>query len=163
MFKTVIAGLTAISLTVTAAGPAQAQGLNEEQVGKVLFGIVATAVIASMINKRKNRVDPIEVHSPRAWEPRPRIPWFEQPREEQPRKPRGQQRRMILPAECFVSYDTRYGKVRMFGRDCMRRNYRHVARLPEDCRVRAATREGPRNGWDPQCLRVSGYQINRRR
>lgn len=169
MFKTFIAGLTAISLTMTTVGPVQAQGLNEEQVGKVLFGVLATAVIATAISKQrdKDRAEPVEVHGSRTWAPRPRNPRVEHPRQPRgqwgERGERGERDRMSLPAECFVSYQTRYGQVRMFGRDCMRRNYRNVGLLPAACSVRAATREGPRNGWDPQCLRVAGYRIDRRR
>ncbi len=173
MFKIVIAGLMAASLTLTSANPVQAQGLTEDQIGKLLFGLVATAAIASIIDKKTNRPEPepqVAPHQswprgttrPRQTERFPRrhqqpqtSPWQHQPRETA--------QRHVLPAECFASYQTRFGTVRMFARRCMRDNYRHVRSLPRSCAVRAITDEGPRAGWDPKCLRDNGYRISRLR
>lgn len=163
MFRTVIAGLTAVSLTLTTAAPAQAENLNEEQVGQLLFGLLATGVIAAMISDLSDRADPEPVQSPQTWNPRPNRPRIDPPRHEQPRHPRGNRDRFVVPSQCVVSHVTRFGDVRMFGRACMRQNYRHVAQLPEACSVRVVTRQGPRNGWDPQCLRSNGYEASNRR
>jgi len=38
MFKFVTAGVTAIALTLTSV-PAQARGLSEDDIGKILFGL----------------------------------------------------------------------------------------------------------------------------
>ncbi len=70
--------------------------------------------------------------------------------------------RKLLPQECFRSFDTRRGKVRMFGRRCLERNYRAVNRLPQSCFVRVRTTEGKRAGFSARCLRQNGYRLARR-
>ncbi len=149
MYKSLIAGITAISLTITAANPAQAQGLNEEQIGKIIFGLFATAAVASIINNQQEKSERVEEPARNTWQPRPR---GERPRDQ-----------FAVPRRCLATFQTRTGSVRMFERGCMRENYRRVAQLPRSCAVRSVTRVGARGGWDPQCLRDEGYYISRRR
>lgn len=172
MYKTIIAGITAASLTLATATPAHAQSLDEDQIGKILFGLVATAVIASIIDNQKDETPEVidtlqrdilqtpQQTQPRVVQPRNAQPWGNPPRFGQPRHA---QNIHVLPSQCFASYQTGYGAVRMFVRSCMRENYRQVAQLPFECTVRALTTEGPRNGWDPKCLRENGYRISRLR
>ena len=168
MFKIVIAGLMAASLTLTSANPVQAQGLDEDQIGKLLFGLAATAAIVSIINSQKSEPDPVpEAETRQTWT-HPRQPQTS-PRQQQSHtspwqhQPRELAQRLVVPAQCFASYQTRYGTVRMFARSCMRNNYRHVTSLPRSCAVRALTADGPRDGWDPKCRRDNGYRISRLR
>lgn len=173
MYKTVIAGITAASMTLAAAQPVQAQSLSEDQIGKILFGLVATAVVASIIdNNNDDKSADVVTERRNAWQQPDRSPRVTQPRHDQPRvnQPRHEQPRieqprnsLVIPSQCLASYKTRYGTVRMFVRSCMRENYRRTGSLPTECNVRALTTEGPRNGWDPTCLRDKGYRISRLR
>lgn len=70
--------------------------------------------------------------------------------------------RKLLPQKCFRSFDTRRGKVRMFARRCLERNYRFVNRLPQNCFQRVRTYEGKRAGFGARCLRQNGYRLARR-
>ncbi len=150
MYKTIIAGITAISLSV--AAPAQANGISENDIGKILLGLFATAAAASIINNAQDN----EVAAPApAPVPRPDPPrgWY---------PPRDTHNVNALPRACLQNIDTRFGNYRMFVRNCMRDNYRFTRNLPEVCTVRVASRHGPRNGWDEQCLREQGYTTTRR-
>lgn len=154
MYKTFIAGITALSLTLSSATPAQANGFSEEDIGKFLLGLFATAAITSAI---KNNQD--EPEAPPAWiAPRPSKPQAVHV----PRHPNGIRDNKVLPRACLRNFDTRFGNIRMFQRNCMRDNYRFVNNLPRSCTVRIATYNGPRNGWDPLCLRQAGYTTRRR-
>jgi hypothetical protein len=59
-------------------------------------------------------------------------------------------------------FETRFGDHRMFMRRCLQRSDVRVRDLPNRCEVRLFTDNGPRNGFDPACLRQAGYRIDRR-
>ncbi len=169
MYKTFIAGLTAVSLTLSSAAPAQANGMTEDQIGKILFGLIATGIVAKIIEN--NQSNPSAAIAPNPWvpqtaeAPRPHRPQIvEAPRPSRPHlvNPRGERNRMVLPRNCVKTLDTQYGSYRLFQRNCMRQNHRFVSDLPRRCKVRIATHNGPRNGWDPRCLREAGYTARRR-
>lgn len=163
MYKSLIAGITALSLTMATAPSTQAQGLTEEQIGQLLFGLVATVAVGSIINNRQSKPEKIETPKPHSWSPKPRTPrnlmqgaqqnW-------QPQRPQRDYPRRDVPAQCLTTYETRQGKARIFARGCMSENYRHFADLPRSCAVRIMTHSGPKGGWDPQCLRTAGYTVN---
>jgi hypothetical protein len=174
MYKTFIAGLTAISLTLSSAAPARANSMNEDQIGKILFGLLATGVLVNIINnKQQSKTPPVATtrpwappvvaphpHSPRTVDVSPRPP---APRiVDIPRRPRGARNAKIIPRDCLKNFEGRFGNYRMFQRSCMRENYQFVRSLPQTCKVRLVTRKGTRNGWDPRCLRQAGYIASRR-
>jgi len=150
MFKFVIAGVTAIALTFSSV-PAQARGLSEDDIGKILFGLVAAGVLHSAINNNNSR---------RTTQAAPT------PRTEQVRPHRGQSERRvdatrILPRACLTRVATRYGEHRMFGRRCLQRNNVNLRNLPRECAVRVRSNGNARRGFDPQCMRDAGYRIRR--
>ena len=161
MFKPLIAGITALSLTLSTAAPAQAQGVNSEDVGKLLVGLATIAVIGAAIENnresRPNRSTP--VHDTPSWSGiNSNSGWSDLNR----RHSDTRQARRILPHACLRTVDTRFGQHRIFGRRCLEHNYRHVNRLPDRCAVRLYTNDGPRRGYDPLCLREQGYRSDRR-
>lgn len=151
MFKTLIAGATALSLTFT---PATAQGLDEDQIGKIIFGLFATAAIAKLI-KENNR--PAQTHG---WTPpTPRVEHVA-PVPRHPQTPRNA--RKVLPQRCATTVHTRQGRVRMFTRACIAQHYKHAANFPRSCERDIRTREGFRTGWDARCMRNAGFRTDRR-
>lgn len=163
MFKPLIAGITAISLTLATTTPLHAQGMDRDDVGKLLFGLAAIAVIGTAIDRNRDR-DRDRNRSTRAHQT-PQTGgihrnngWSELNREHQ----RATNSRRVLPRACLRTVETRFGDQRLFGQRCLERNYRHVSRLPERCAVRVYTTNGPRSGFDPLCLREQGYRSNRR-
>ena len=148
MFKFVTAGVTAIALTLSSV-PAQARGLSEDDIGKILFGLVAAGVLSTAINNNNNR---------RTVQVAPQV--TEQAR---PRRAQTQGRANILPRNCLTRVETRFGTHRMFGRRCLQRNDINLRSLPRDCAVRVRSTNGnTRRGFEPQCLREAGFRTQRR-
>ena len=158
MYKPLIAGITALSLTLVSAAPVQAQGMNRDDVGKLIFGIAAIAAIGAVIdnNKRSDRrsqqTETVHDRSNR------NNSWADLNRPRQ----RDHGRNRDLPRECLRTVETRFGTQRMFVQRCLERNYARVNRLPERCAVRLYTSNGPRSGFDPLCLQEQGYRSTRR-
>ncbi|MFT5064703.1 MAG: hypothetical protein ACJAXK_001424 [Yoonia sp.] len=151
MFKTLIAGATALSLTFS---PASAQGLDEDQIGRIIFGLFATAAIAKII-KDNNR--PAQANG---WtQPTPLVDHVA-PAPRHPATPRNG--RKVLPQRCAQAFHTYQGRVRMFTRSCIARHYRHGANFPRACEQDVMTRDGFRTGWAVRCMRNAGFRTNRR-
>ncbi len=149
MHKFLITSVTALSLTIASVQPVQAGGLSENDIGKLLFGLVAVATLNSAIKNRNSRQS----------EPAPQV------QTHQPRVHTHQQTRVpnrsILPRSCLQRVDTRFGPQRMFTRSCLRNSYAHASQLPRACAVRVFSNQGPVRGYDPQCLRDEGYRARR--
>ena len=171
MFKTLIAGVTALSL---AAAPVHAENFDNEDLGKFLFGVVAAIALGAALTQSddapalqdygyeppvvRNRVDPYapRINPRRNVEP-PVVRRHVEPPVIRHRSQHQPQR--ALPRRCFHRVETRVGHQNIFGKRCLDNHYRHVASLPGQCRIRVLTRGGPRNGYDPQCLDRLGYVI----
>jgi len=156
MRQTMIAGLTAVSLMLASVAPAQADGLDREDVGRLVLGLlVIGAVGAAIDNNRRDetRNDAIPVQ---------RGSWADLDRPRPRHEERRNERHRMLPARCLQTVDTRFGPLRLFGDSCLERNYRFARDLPARCEVRIFSDRGPRDGYDPLCLREQGYGINRR-
>lgn len=150
--KSLIAGVAALSLAT--ATPVAAQGLDREDMGKLLIGLAAVAVIGAAIEENRDRNESTRVHDNHNQYNWGRInrgnDWSNLNRSN----------RRVLPRECFRRVETRFGTQRMFGQRCLERNYRHVNSLPGRCAVRVYTDNGPRRGFDPLCLREQGYRAD---
>ncbi|WP_052700963.1 hypothetical protein [Loktanella sp. S4079] len=147
MYKTFIAGLTAISMSLVSATPAHANGFDREDAGKLIIGLAAIAALNAALENRNRRSS-------------------EQASDRAARHPQGwtghRDRRNALPSQCLREIETRYGQHRMLMRRCLERNNVQLSRLPNRCEVRLFTIDGPRNGYDPACMRQEGFRIDRR-
>ena len=151
MHKTFIAGLTALSLTFTTAGPVQAQGVSEDQLGRILFGLFAAAAVAKIV----------EGHQADA--PTATLVTRPKPKVQDHRDDRAAERaRMTLPRQCLRRVETRRGTLRVMAQRCMRRNFDHVRQLPDACHVVRRTNDRRIRGWKVGCLRDAGYRLARR-
>lgn len=154
MLKSLIASVTALSLAT--ATPAAAQGLDREDVGKLLIGLAAVAVIGAAIEENRDNRESTPAHHNNGWGGIDRNnSWSGIDRN-------NNNNRRVLPHDCLRQVETRFGTQRMFGRRCLERNYRHANSLPDRCEVRVFAENGPRNGYDPRCLRQQGYTTDRR-
>lgn len=159
MFKPVIVGITALSLAFASTTSAFAQGMDREDVGKLLIGLAAVAVIGAALeeNRDRNTGNQTSDNTQQGGINR-NNDWSHLNREHQ----RSADSRRVLPEACFQAVETRYGTQRLFGLRCLERNYRHVNRLPENCAVRLYASNGPVRGFDPLCLREEGFRSDRR-
>ncbi len=154
MLKTLTAGITALSLTLGSAAPSQAQGLSEDDIGKILFGLATLAVIGKIVDERaddNNRNRSVEVTRTHRSINTPQVQRTHRPRVD----------RTVLPRDCLRGYETRFGTHRMFSARCLRNNYAFADHLPRGCSVRIFTTDGARRGFDPACLRGQGYTARR--
>lgn len=173
MYRRFIATVTAASIAITALGSVPARA-DERDVARALAAILGIAVVGKIIHDKKKdkeravarqRAAPIyetQRVRPRYVEPRHVEPSHVEPRHVEPRPlPRHVRNNKLLPKQCFRSYDTRRGPVRMFGRKCLKNNFRHANSLPKHCKVRVNTYNGKRNGYQARCLRDAGYRLAR--
>jgi len=145
----------AIALVGVSAAPAHAE---QNDVAKALAAVLGIAVIGKIIHDRNKRDD--DVVQRRRPDDRVSRPH----RHVDPVHPRPLPRRAnrkLLPQNCFRSFDTHQGRVRMFGRNCLQKHYAFADRLPRECRQRIKTHRGKRVGYGARCLRDYGYQLAR--
>jgi len=153
MFKFVTAGVTAIALTLTSAAPVQARGLSEDDIGKILFGLVAAGVLSQALqnHQKPRQAAPVpQNYTQRAPAPNTRS-------QSDPRH-RGV---AILPRQCLQNVETRFGTHRIFARRCLQRNDVNIRSLPRQCAVRLRADNAIRRGYDPQCMRAAGFRARR--
>ncbi len=164
----------AIALTALGAAPAFAGDRENARALAAILGIAAVGALIHQKNKKdKKRADayhaPAPVYQkPRHVEPRHHKPQYTQPRHSTPRyghpapRPLPQRaNRKLLPQECFRTFDTRRGRVAMFGGRCLQRSFAGANRLPQQCRSIYNTPRGDQLGYDARCLRDRGYSLAR--
>jgi len=159
MLKKLIAGAATAALLATT--PAQANTLDRNDVGKLVIGLAAVAVLSAAINNRKEDNNAASEPTLRVQTHRP-IPRSNGYSHNDRWRSLSRQNRGIIPSSCLHSLRTRFGEQRIFGRDCLERNYAFTNSLPGQCAVRLYTNSGPRRGFDPHCLRDQGYRSDRR-
>lgn len=159
----------AFALTTLGAAPVQADRQDTARIAAALLGIAA---IAKIIHDKNDRDDTRSasrdrpVHQPHVY----RNDYYGQrydpvnrgglyPR---PVPPRVHDRRAkLLPQECFRSFETRKGPRHIFGRRCLKRNFRHVNSLPQACAVKFRSHGNTYRGYGARCLRRAGYALAR--
>jgi hypothetical protein len=142
-----IAFVVCLSLAITgfSAVPARA----DEDVAKVLAGLAALAIIGKAIHDRRD--DRREAHVTRrpAYTPPPAV----QPRPLPPRVAR-----FDLPGQCLREFRGYSGR-KLLGEKCLQKNYRHTARLPQNCKVTFWNGRKNKTAYKSRCLMRQGYRI----
>lgn len=159
MYNALIAGITALSLTLASAQPVRAGGLSQDDIGKILFGLVATATLSAAINNNRNDLREPATRNTYTNEQTQRVPRSEPRRSNNTRN--DVFRSEVLPRHCVTHVSTRFGEHRVVDRRCLRRNDVRMRYLPRQCAVRLYTDHGPVRGFDPRCLRQEGYRFRR--
>ncbi len=178
MYKTLTAGLTALSLILVPAAPVHAQG-NQDDVSRTILGLLAVGGIALAMKNHQDqqkaarqqrqtqsqqpvrRNDTVrQVHNPHHQQNRQQVTrgWGNQ------HNGWGQQSRRVdpIPGRCFRRVETNNGRYQgVFGARCLERRYRDAHTLPRQCQVRVGGENGSRRGYDAGCLRDFGYRSDR--
>lgn len=172
MYRKFITTIAAASIALTALGSqAVHAGERDNANAQAIAAILGIAALGAIIHnnkkdkKRDNQVHhrPAPIHSPdynRYQNPKPT---YSPPRYYQP-KPRPlpqRANRKLLPKQCFRSFETHRGKVRIFGKRCLKKHFHHVNRLPRQCEYIFNTSRGDRRGYEARCLRDRGYRLAR--
>jgi hypothetical protein len=170
MYRKFIATVAAASIALTAMGSAPAVA-GDDQTARTIAAILGLAAIGAIVHEnRKDRNERDQILLERGHNDyRKPAPVYKQPRADNPPrysvpKPRPLPQRVdrrLLPQECLQSFETRRGKVRMFGARCLNRSYDFANRLPRECEYVFDTRRGDRRGYEARCLRDRGYRLAR--
>jgi hypothetical protein len=158
MFRTLIAGLIAFS-TALAPVHATANELRDDDIAKIVLGLIALGAIKGAVDSRSDNDDKtpfVDVRPRFGSEPRDRG-GFVPPQDPDSENGRFGSGDDLLPSHCLGKVETRYGDHRLFGQRCLERDYPQVRDLPRACAVRLVTDRGARRGFDPVCLRDRGY------
>ena len=165
MYRKFIATISAAAIGLTALGSTPAAAGDREN-ARALAAILGIAAVGAIIHQQ-NKKDKKQVYSHRPapvyQPPRQHAPAHNPPRYHAP-QPRPLPKRVdrkLLPQECFRTYDTRRGRVAMFGSHCLQKNYQFANRLPQQCNLVVRTSQGDRRGYDARCLRDQGYRLAR--
>ncbi|MFN2305423.1 MAG: hypothetical protein ABR504_00500 [Paracoccaceae bacterium] len=158
MFRTLIAALIAFSMTLAPA-PATANGIDNEDIAKIVLGLIALGAIKGAVDNRSDddeKAADVDLRPRFGSEPLDRGGFVP------PQGPRGDTGRFGtghdgLPRHCLDRVETRYGDHRLFSQRCLERDYAQARDLPRACAVRLVTDRGARRGFDPICLRDRGY------
>jgi hypothetical protein len=164
MYKTLVAGVTALSLTLTPA-PAAATGSEQDNFGGLIFGLAIAGIIGKLIHDNNTRSlsssQPLVQHSPAPVPtPTPRAGHRLQPQAPAVQNTRRRDPR-VLPSACVQRHATQRGPQRVFSTLCLNERYPYVANLPASCAIRLRTFDGPVRGYDPTCLQTQGYRSDR--
>ncbi|MFV0514428.1 MAG: hypothetical protein ACK5MY_12495 [Jhaorihella sp.] len=159
-----------MAITGLTAAPARAG-----DTGRVLAGLAALAVLGIAVKEHRDRKRERQQVSR---DLRPDIPvWKEEPRHHGSRnrpggdfplhpqlKPRPlpqDLQRYVLPRQCLRELNSLGDRKLVVGERCMQRNFGHMRRLPQNCRLEARTERGPRRGYSLECLENRGYRLSR--
>lgn len=166
MYRTLTAGLTALSLILVPAAPVQAQTSNAEM-QRTILGLLAIGGVALAIKNQQDR----DKRARQSSNPQPRSTTPQRAHDNHGHRntQRGwgqqQTRRQVdlVPGRCFRQVELANGRHQgVFGARCLDRRYRDAHTLPNQCRVRMGGPNGSRRGYDARCLRDFGYRSDRR-
>ena len=156
-----LAGLVATASPVWADGygvPERREPTRENQIGALLFGLTALAVIAGIASDRDDDDDDDDRYRDGRTITAPRdggrtiiAPPVPGTRSTNPDH---------IPAQCLRTIQTGRGAAPLFLRGCMRDNYYFIDTLPRHCYVETRTIRGEKRfGWSPYCLSQAGYDV----
>lgn len=144
--KQLLASALIATLALTSSAAPAYAGDRDEDIAKLLFGLATIAIIGKAIENRNDRDQrpPAQLHNPRPAD------GINIPRN-----------RRVLPGQCLTRVNTYNGSVRMFGKRCMRNNYRFTDRLPVRCEITVQGQRNLRHGYRPRCLERFGFTLAR--
>lgn len=160
MHKKFITTVATLSILITgfAAAPARAGDQNSNRALAALLGIAVVGAILheKKKDKKRSRVQTVHSANKKTFDARTQTNHI---------KPRPLPKRLnthLLPGQCLRSFNTTRGPMRIFGQNCLERNYNFVHTLPKHCERRVRTDRGMRFGFAARCLNRQGYELARR-
>lgn len=164
MTRKFIAAVVGAALAITAVGAAPARA--DQDLVRALAAIAGIAIVGKVIKDKiegnDNRVSRNR-YDDRYYDVRPGYHSDRDViRRVTPRPLPHNVRRRLLPGECLRSFRAHDRRYRVFGIECLERNYDYTRSLPRACEVRFRAEQKKRRGYDARCLRDRGYQLARR-
>lgn len=152
---TIIAG--AIAISGFTAQPVRAGNENLE---RFLLGAATLVILGAAIENGRKEVVVKRHHTPRATPARRAQPIDAlKARTHTPRTHQhNAHRRALLPEYCLRTVRSHKGPRTIYGRGCLKNNYRAFGALPDQCRARIQGPQGTRHGFRPGCLYRAGFR-----
>lgn len=141
-----VLALALSALLALPAFTAPARAGNDEDFTRFLAGVATLFVIGKAIEMHQDDL--------RDNKKRKKHKKHKKRRRDQKKHYKPAQKR-ILPAQCLKNR----GGYRMMANGCLKRRYGSTDHLPRACFTRIFTQDGPRKGFEPECLRQRGYVI----
>lgn len=150
--------ISAIAITGFSAAPAQA---GQKDLNRALAALAGLAVLGVVIHEvRKDDRKESRRSVDRRYDRDDHL--IERVYPGRPVKPLPRRvERKLLPQDCLRSVDAKDGRLHVFGRRCLKRNYAYADRLPEKCERRFRAGGEKRVGYEARCLRREGYALAR--
>lgn len=158
--------LTSAAMIGILSAPAPARA-DSEDVGKIIFGIAAAALIAKAINERNDRK---EVSRSQAGQlgsieryrlnDRRILDGSIRPYNQQ--KTRRGYKNNPLPQACLRIIETNGRESLGYNSRCVSRNYEFASKLPSRCETILRTNRGFKSVYEARCLRREGWRVARR-
>ncbi len=149
---------TVLSLALAATSFTTAPARADEDLAKIVGGLVVLGVIAKAIERDRERDKKREAArvSRNHVQPAPIIRRHNDRRHGY-KRPEHRRHAKIAPQRCLSHAWTYRGKQPVFEARCMKRHTR--AQLPQDCLRQNRTLHGPRYFYSPRCLRHDGWRV----
>lgn len=154
-----IAVVVAVALVITAFGNSRARA--DDDLVRLLAAIAGAAIVGTIVTRSATGgVDDAAVtRNTRDWDrPAASVPAL---RRIEPRPLPRSVRQQLLPGDCLRSFNTDEGRIRVFGKKCLKKNFDHADSLPKACAVKFRTFKKMQHGYDARCLRDEGYRLAR--
>lgn len=150
MRRSFIASILSIALAATSFTTAPARA--DEDVFKVIAGLVVIGALANAANKSRDRQRERAAQVNRSVE-QP-APYYQNKRKAN--RVKRINRAKVAPQRCARDQWTHRGTRQVYGARCMQRHAR--AQLPQTCLRQNQTNSGPRYFYAPRCLRQQGWR-----
>ena len=155
MFKFLTAPVLATSIALTGFSTAPVQA-DDSDVAKLIAGFAALAIIGAAINDNQSNNN-VRVHKHYN---KPRV--HHRPHVQHTYKPKPKVRsNKVVPARCLVHLNTRDGKRRGFGNNCLSKHAKQYNNLPRYCKSSVKSNGKWRSYFNAQCLQKAGWRMSR--
>ncbi|WP_299193622.1 hypothetical protein [uncultured Litoreibacter sp.] len=145
MKRTFLASILSVSLAATSLTATTAPAQADEDVLKVIAGLVVLGAIANQVKQNKQSRQTVT---------RTYDSFGNGPRKHQHRSPVRQYK--VAPQRCIRETWTHRGQREVYGARCMQRHAN--AQLPQKCLRQNKTNSGPRYFYAKRCLRNQGWR-----
>lgn len=166
MTRFLILALTSATLAFSPMTAPAAQANDRETArllaGLAVLGIIGVAIADDKKKKKKKKREQAKVYRDQI-EPRYHDTLrndFERHRDD--RHYGKKDRRRALPDDCLHRVETRRGLRHVYGKQCLKRSYRHVSRLPDHCERTVYAYGREHSVYGARCLRRDGWLVAQR-
>ncbi len=156
MHRKFIALIVAAAVAVTGVSASRAQAADAHD---ILGGLAAIALLGAAIKRysrdtRNQNVSRYGDHAYIAPNVQPHRNYTDHIRPLPERV-----KRYDLPQRCLKTLDGYSNQRPLLGIKCLKKHYKHAAKLPEACKVGFWNGKQVRHAFEPACLRQQGYRV----